>query len=106
VLPPIEGGVRGRGWLRSLLSDLGFPQQLLTVIFEDNQPTIDLSSNPGEHRHSKHIDVQFHFTRKKVESGEVDIYHTSTRTQMADIMTKASIRNLFSTVKEALLHPF
>jgi hypothetical protein len=93
-------------WLRSLLSDLGHIQSLPTVIFEDNQPAINLSENPGNHCRSKHIEVQYHFTREKVESGEVDIIHCPTNNQMADIMTKPSGMELFTAVRDEILRLF
>jgi hypothetical protein len=77
-----------------------------TVISEDNQRAINLSTNPGEHRKSKHIYVQYHFSHEKVESGEIQVVHYLTNTQMVDILTKPYTRELLKIVRDKLLHPF
>ena len=58
-------------WLRRFLGELGQKQVGPTVIFEDNKGCIDLSKNPVHHNQTKHIDIQYHFVRKKVKSEEV-----------------------------------
>jgi hypothetical protein len=90
----------------SLLSSLDCIQPFPIIIYENNQPAINLSKNPGDHRHSKHIDVQFHYTHELVELGEIEIVHGPFYNQMADIMTKPSSRDQFLAVRNELLHPF
>jgi hypothetical protein len=54
-------------WLHRLFNDLGHPQGSPTVIHEDNQSCIKLSKNPIQHQRTKHIDVQTHFIREKID---------------------------------------
>jgi hypothetical protein len=54
----------------------------------DNQAAIALSKNPVFHDRSKHIDTKFHFIRECVDQGRIILQHTSTETQLADILTK------------------
>lgn len=75
-------------WLRRLLAELGFRTQEPTIIHEDNQSAIALAKNPVYHARSKHIDIQHHFIRDKVESGEVDLSYTPTENMIADVLTK------------------
>ena len=76
-------------YMRQLLTDLGREPQGPTVIFEDNQGCIALVGNPVYHKRTKHIDVRYHFTRERVESGEVLLTYVATEHQLADLFTKA-----------------
>jgi hypothetical protein len=58
-------------WLRKLMADVGLVQDGATSIMCDNQGCIALAKNPTHHSHRKHIDIQHHFIREKLESGEI-----------------------------------
>lgn len=75
--------------LRQLLKDLGFEQRGATPIKEDNQACIALSKNKVTSKRTKHIDVRYHFTRERVESGEVVLEYVPSAEQLADLLTKA-----------------
>jgi hypothetical protein len=60
------------------------------VIRCDNQGAISLTKNPMQHAWTKHIDVQHHFVRKRVENGEVTFEYCSTEEMVTDVLTKAS----------------
>ncbi|GKF95698.1 hypothetical protein Tco_0288433, partial [Tanacetum coccineum] len=59
-------------WLKMLLEELGHKQEKITL-FCDNQSALYLARNPAFHSKTKHIQVQYHFVRKKVEEGTVDM---------------------------------
>ena len=75
-------------WLRSLLDELNYTQLCATTLFEDNQSAIALAKNPIHHARSKHIDIQYHFIREKIESKEIEISYISTDEMIADALTK------------------
>jgi hypothetical protein len=77
-------------WLSRMLSDLGIPVAQF-IIYCDNKAAIALTANPGKHKHSKHIDVRYHFIRERVIDGGVIIRHVGTNDQAADMLTKALI---------------
>lgn len=83
-------------WLRALLKDLGQEQTEATIINEDNRSVISLALNPVNHQRTKHIDIQYHFIRDKIQHKQISLQHTPTEAQLADGMTKALGRNLFS----------
>ena len=61
-----------------------------TMIWEDNQATIDWIENPIKHSKVKHVDVPMKSMRQaKTESFTIDVKHVSTTYQLADIMTKS-----------------
>jgi hypothetical protein len=54
-------------WLHKLITRL-FGQELKpTVIHCDNQSCIKLSENPVFHDRSKHIEIEYHFIRDRVQ---------------------------------------
>jgi hypothetical protein len=76
-------------WLQKLFSDLGQLVDAPVVIYYDNINSILLANNPVYHARTKHIEVYYHFIRKKNLAKEIDLIHVSTKDQVADIFTKA-----------------
>ena len=74
-------------WLRSLLSELGFPQTT-TRLNCDNESAIQLANNPGTHARSKHIDIKYHFIREKVYERVLQLSYVRSELQDADFLTK------------------
>ncbi|KAE8992242.1 Retrovirus-related Pol polyprotein from transposon TNT 1-94 [Phytophthora rubi] len=75
-------------WIRRLLKEIGAEQVGATVIYEDNQGAMALAKNVGYQARTKHIDIRYHFIRKKVVSNEVELEYVDTKNQLADFMTK------------------
>ena len=76
-------------WLRSLLSELGFPIAGSMTLFCDNKSAIMLSSNSVLHERTKHVEVDIHFIREKVRSGVIVLNFVPSSDQTADIFTKS-----------------
>ncbi|GKC04925.1 hypothetical protein Tco_0996535 [Tanacetum coccineum] len=74
--------------LKMLLEELGHKQEKITL-FCDNQSALYLAKNPTFHSKIKHIRVQYHFVREKVEEGTVDMRKIHTDDNVADYLTKA-----------------
>ncbi len=64
-------------------------EKKMMVIRCDNQGAISLTKNPTHHARTKHIDVQHHFVRKRIENGEVRFEYCPTEHMVADVFTKA-----------------
>ncbi|KAG6408832.1 hypothetical protein SASPL_131857 [Salvia splendens] len=75
-------------WLRSLLSELGWPQKEPTTICVDNKSAIALSKNPVFHNRSKHIDTSYHYIRECIANQEIQVEYVKSQDQVADIFTK------------------
>ncbi|HVX00074.1 MAG TPA: Ty1/Copia family ribonuclease HI [Candidatus Babeliaceae bacterium] len=82
-------------WFRQFFAELGMVRiwKEPTVIFSDSQGSIALVKNPEYHQRTKHIDIQHHFVREKVDSGEVVFKYIATEFMVADVFTKALSRN-------------
>ena len=80
-------------WLHGLINNLGTDQKHVDV-YCDSQSAICLAKNQVHHSRTKHIDVQFHFTREILNEGDVLLEKISTTDNPADMMT-----NVVSGVK-------
>ena len=78
-------------WFRTLLEELGFPQDKPTVIFEDNKSTIVLSTNyNGNHRKVKHMVRKIAYVMQHVNEYKTIVFeYLPSEWQVADILTKA-----------------
>ncbi|KAM6514095.1 hypothetical protein FALCPG4_18898 [Fusarium falciforme] len=101
------GAAKEAVWLRNLLQELlkeyrEVPELKTTVIFGDNQGAIAMSKNPQFHARTKHIEIQHHYCREKVNDGTVDFQYIPTGKQVADGLTKALPKDRFLLFREAL----
>lgn len=72
-------------WVCRLLSDFGITSCSPVRLFFDNQTTIHIAKNPVFHERIKHIGLECHFIRTKLNEG---LLHTSSMIQLADMFTK------------------
>lgn len=89
-------------WLKDMLSQLNFNDVAATIIYCDNQGAMALAKNPQFHARTKHIDIQYHFSREKVSEGKVDLRYIPTAEQVADGLTKALCKDKFIEFRRAL----
>jgi hypothetical protein len=59
------------------------------VIRCDNQGAISLTKNPTQHAWTKHINVQHHFVKRRIENDEITFKYCSMEDMVADVLTKA-----------------
>ena len=60
-----------------------------TQISDANEGSIFIANNPVSGGRTKHVDIKFHYVREKVESQEVTIVSIDTKSNTADLFTKA-----------------
>jgi hypothetical protein len=91
-------------WLRRLLQELMQQDErpLATIIFGDNQGALALARNPQFHPRTKHVDIQYNYSRERQEAGDVDFRYIQTADQVADGLTKALPKEKFRAFREAL----
>ncbi|GJS99095.1 hypothetical protein Tco_0820265 [Tanacetum coccineum] len=81
-------------WMRSQLTDYSFVFNKIHL-YCDNRSAIAICYNNVQHSRSMHIDIRHHFIREQVEKGIVELYFVTTDYQLADIFTKALLRERF-----------
>ncbi|XP_059640054.1 uncharacterized mitochondrial protein AtMg00810-like [Cornus florida] len=57
-------------WLKTLMTDLCLPVSLPFSLYCDNKSAISIVANPVQHDRTKHIEVDRHFIREKIISGQ------------------------------------
>ncbi len=62
---------------------------VFVVIYCDNIISILLVNNLVYHARTKHIDVHYHFIRKKILVKEINFIHVSIENEVVDIFIKA-----------------
>ena len=89
-------------WIRNLLLELHCPIPTATLVYCNNVSTVYLSGNPLHHQRTKHIKMDIHFVREKVQHGDVRVLHVPSRYQIADIFTKGLPQVLFDDFRSSL----
>ncbi|PRQ60468.1 putative RNA-directed DNA polymerase [Rosa chinensis] len=89
-------------WLRHLMKDLGFKPKYAMNLYCDNKAAIDIAHNPVQHDRTKHVEVDRHFIKEKLESETINMPHVRTEDQLADILTKAVSGKVFHSSLDKL----
>jgi len=73
-------------YLRSLLTNMGFPPDGCTPLYEDNNACIEWANNIiGGRERAKHIDLRKHFAHEKIQEGYIRMVRVDTAAQLADV---------------------
>ncbi|CAL8156128.1 unnamed protein product [Prunus armeniaca] len=76
-------------WLRKLLGGLGFIAKEATRLYCDNKSAREIAENPVQHDRTKHVEVDRHFIKEKLEKKIISIPFMNSEEQLADILTHA-----------------
>ncbi|XP_070029778.1 uncharacterized protein [Nicotiana sylvestris] len=76
-------------WIKRLLEELTVMCTNPITVFCDSQAVVHIARIPVFHEMTKHIEVDCHFVRNKIQEGLVKLHHISTSAQLVDILTKA-----------------
>ncbi|BBN67983.1 hypothetical protein Prudu_242S000300 [Prunus dulcis] len=76
-------------WLRKLLTELGYKPTSTINLFCDNKAAIAIAQNLVQHDRTKHVEVDRHFIKQKLEAKVFQFPFVKSEDQLADILTKA-----------------
>ncbi|BFG30638.1 hypothetical protein CerSpe_169120 [Prunus speciosa] len=86
-------------WLQYLLYDLGLSHTTPSLLYCDNQAALYIAANPVYHECTKHIEIDCHVVREKIQNGSLYI---PSKEQLADVFTKSLGKDQFQRLKNKL----
>lgn len=82
-------------WIQRVLKELRVEINLPMKLFCDNKAAISIAHNHVQHDRTKHIEVDRHFIKEKLEAGVICIPFVKFEDQTADILTKGLFKPTF-----------
>ncbi|KAL6318435.1 hypothetical protein AAG906_041201 [Vitis piasezkii] len=81
-------------WLKRLLEEIECSSQDTMNLFCDNKAAIAIAHNPVQHDRTKHVEVDRHFIKQKLEDKVIQFPFVKSEDQLADILTKVVSKNI------------
>lgn len=89
-------------WMRWLLNELEVKQSGTVPLFCDSEAARHIANNLVFHERQKHVKMDCHFVRERVESKEIQPSNIHTREQIAELFTKSFGAQQFRLVLDKL----
>ena len=83
-------------WMKIVLDDLKIKVEGPIKLFCDNKSAISIAHNPVQHDRTKHIEIDRHFIKEKIDSGLISTVYIPSGNQLADMLTKGLPAERFS----------
>ena len=82
-------------YVRSILDEIGLPQDEATVLYEDNQGALLMANLQQPTKRTRHMDIRNFALQEWVQSDLLKLIRIDTSDNWSDVMTKATARTLF-----------
>ena len=89
-------------WLKRMLEELRIPTNYTMRMLCDNKAAISIAKNPVHHDRTKHVEIDRHFIKEKIDCGLINIDYVPSCNQTADILTKALPRPAYEGIRSNL----
>ena len=76
-------------WLHHLLAKVGIKTSVQAKLWCDNKVALHIASNLIFHERTKHIEIDCHFVREKIQLDLISTGYVNTGELLSDIFTKA-----------------
>ena len=76
-------------WIYQLFTEIDLKTSVPAKLWCDNQAALHIASNLVFHERTKHIEIDCHFVREKIQQGLISTLYVKTGDQLGDILTKA-----------------
>jgi hypothetical protein len=98
----VANGVAKASWLRQLLLELRRPLQRSSLVYCNNISVVYLSTNPVQHHHTKHVEIDLHFalvgTSPPFKGAVLSIVTTSALSIYPPIRFNITIRSMLKLI--------
>ena len=75
-------------WMKIILNDLKVKYEVPMGLTYDNKSAISIAHNPVQHEQTKHVEIDQHFIKEKLDNCLIVIEDIPSRLQLVDIFTK------------------
>jgi len=75
-------------WMKVILDDLKVKYKAPIGLTCDNKSAINIAHNLVQHDRTKHVEIDQHFIKEKLDNGLIAIDYIPSRLQLADMSTK------------------
>ncbi|CAN6712060.1 unnamed protein product [Malus baccata var. baccata] len=89
-------------WLKNLLRDLGFKPKGAMKLHCNNKAAIEITHNLVQHGRTKHVEIDRHSIKEKLDVGIIMFPFVGSEDQLADVLTKAVSNNVFFNLLDKL----
>ena len=83
-------------WLKILLTELGLFKHGPLMLYCDNKAAIDIANNPVHHDRTKHIEIDRHIIKQKLDGAVICLSYVKSSNQVPDVLTKGLSEKIFS----------
>ncbi|XP_034680533.1 uncharacterized mitochondrial protein AtMg00810-like [Vitis riparia] len=90
-------------WLKYLLDDLKVEHSQPAKLFCDSKAVLHIAAKPVYHERTKHIEIDYHVVRERIQSGAIVTTHVPSSCQLADLFTKPLNSSIFHLNKFGVL---
>jgi transposase InsO family protein len=89
-------------WIKKFMEELKVSSPTPIKVYCDNKAAISIAHNPVLHDRTKHVEVDKHFIKEKIDSGEICMSYVPTTSQVADVLTKSLSKRQFDDMVSKL----
>ena len=90
-------------YIRSILEDIGVPQEKATTLYEDNQGALLMANSGQPTKRTRHMDVKYFAIQNWIENDLLVLARIDTSDNESDTMTKNVGRTLFYRHQDYLM---
>ena len=84
-------------WLRYLIQDLRVLHPEPALLYYENKAALHIAANSIFHERTRHIEMDCHYIRDKIQNGSVATRFVNSTNQLADVLTKALGKDDFTS---------
>lgn len=85
-------------WIRRVFEELKISTPPPIKVYCNNKSVIAISHNPVLHDRTKHVEIDKHFIKEKIDGGVICMVYIPSIDQVADILTKGLQKKQFDSL--------